>query len=873
MELEVLERMVLGAHREVVALGPGRDAARHRPRGEHAVVLEPQIPVQRGGRGAPGRRNAALPRRRERVRSPRAAPVSPRGRASPGSAPADPPSRSDTRSVGRCVLARVRAGPLAGIVRPHMDANPIVLDDAAGDVVVVVVEGEHDIYTAPTLRERLDEAIAPRRRHRGRPHRRDVRRLLRARRAARRAPPRARGRARASSSASATPSSPGVQRILDITGLVPVLPGRQRPRRGDRGRARQRERRGRMTTAGAGRAPDAAGPPGGRGGRAAGARRHGRRARLRRGRAGGHEDGGLGGVHERRRPRLRRRRRHRSRSTWPPTSRASRSASATTAAASSRRPPGTRDVPALGLGPAADRRALGRVRAARQRRPGHRGADDVPLRPRRRPGRREPGPGQRRRTTGAGTRTRRARRARRHEQLTRWYGSRLDSARGAATVGGEGLCARHVSTSPPSLRLARPAASPAGPRARSARPLGARVPHPLRSHGDPALSSHFPGGLAALGWTPRLDAAFAALERPDLIPARVAAVAPRAARPASTADGPLAGAPSGRLTHAARDRRRPARGRRLGRGRPRHRRRARAAAAPRRDRPRGGRRPRRAAGARRERRPRARRRLAQPRLQPAPDRAVPRARRRRGGRGARRALQGRPRRGPGGGGRSTCAPRSAARCPCWRSASSTAPASRRSAAWLRPGRTAVLLGSSGVGKTTLLNHLTGEERPTLPVRAGDDRGRHATTHRELVPLAERRARDRHARPAAAARLGAGRGPAQRVRRRRGARGAVPLPRLLAPRRAGLRRRRGDRRRPAARRPARRAGEARARGGVARGAARRARALGAPAPDEADPPGAAARLPRARPDAGRRPAAQRRRLGLRVATMHANICSQ
>jgi anti-sigma B factor antagonist len=40
-----------------------------------------------------------------------------------------------------------------------MDANPIVLDDAAGDVVVIVVEGEHDIYTAPTLRERLDEAL------------------------------------------------------------------------------------------------------------------------------------------------------------------------------------------------------------------------------------------------------------------------------------------------------------------------------------------------------------------------------------------------------------------------------------------------------------------------------------------------------------------------------------------------------------------------------------------------------------------------------------------------------------------------------------------------------------------------------------------
>lgn len=55
--------------------------------------------------------------------------------------------------------------------------------------------------------------------------------------------------------------------------------------------------------------------------------------------------------------------------------------------------------------------------------------------------------------------------------------------------------------------------------------------------------------------------------------------------------------------------------------------------------------------------------------------------------------------------------------------------------YLQPGKTVALLGSSGVGKSTIINYLTGKEiLKVQEIREDDSKGRHTTTHRELILL-------------------------------------------------------------------------------------------------------------------------------------------
>ncbi|KRE52038.1 ribosome small subunit-dependent GTPase A [Paenibacillus sp. Soil724D2] len=57
------------------------------------------------------------------------------------------------------------------------------------------------------------------------------------------------------------------------------------------------------------------------------------------------------------------------------------------------------------------------------------------------------------------------------------------------------------------------------------------------------------------------------------------------------------------------------------------------------------------------------------------------------------------------------------------------------AGYISPGQTVALLGSSGVGKSTLVNRIYGMDiLDTGDIRSGDDKGKHTTTHRELITL-------------------------------------------------------------------------------------------------------------------------------------------
>jgi anti-sigma B factor antagonist len=103
-----------------------------------------------------------------------------------------------------------------------VESNRIEVDRSDGGVVVVVLSGEHDVYTAPALRERLESVIDE-----SAPLVIDLtpttfldssvlRVLLEARRAAEE-------RGLGFAVALDDDEAPGVRRILEVTGLIPVL--------------------------------------------------------------------------------------------------------------------------------------------------------------------------------------------------------------------------------------------------------------------------------------------------------------------------------------------------------------------------------------------------------------------------------------------------------------------------------------------------------------------------------------------------------------------------------------------------------------------------------------------------------------------------
>ncbi len=99
--------------------------------------------------------------------------------------------------------------------------------------------------------------------------------------------------------------------------------------------------------------------------------------------------------------------------------------------------------------------------------------------------------------------------------------------------------------------------------------------------------------------------------------------------------------------------------------------------------------------------------------------------------------------------------------------------------WLTRGQTVAFLGSSGVGKSTLIAGLTGAEIATQGIREDDAKGRHTTTARALAAHRVRRDGDRHAGHARDRDARHGRGHRRSVRRYRDADDRMPLSRLRA----------------------------------------------------------------------------------------------